>query len=45
MKYVREIKKDLVVLSYEGKTKEAYLAKRRYTDFKMAYLMYLEGMQ
>lgn len=45
MKYVREIKKDLVVLSYAGKTKEAYLAKRRYTDFKMAYLMYLEGMQ
>ena len=45
MKYVREIKKDLVVLSYAGKTKEAYLAKRRYTDFKRAYLIYLEGMQ
>lgn len=45
MKYVKEIRKDLVVLGYAGKTKEAYLAKRRYTDFKRAYLIYLEGMQ
>lgn len=45
MRYVRQITKDTVMLVYKNKKKEAYLARRRYTDFKDAYLLYLESMK
>lgn len=43
MKYVSSIQKDLVILKYNGKVKGAYLARRKYTDFKDTYLLYLES--
>lgn len=45
MKYVYEIKKDLVLLKYGGQVKEAYLARRRYSEFSSKYLMYLESIK
>lgn len=45
MKYVYEIKKDLVLLKYEGQVKKAYLARRRYSEFSSKYLMYLESIK
>lgn len=43
MRYVYEIRRDLVVLKYGEKTKEAYLAKRKYAEFSNKYLTYLES--
>lgn len=43
MRYVSQIRKDLIVLKYGGKTKEAYLARRRYTQFRDAYMLFLES--
>ena len=45
MSYVHEIKKDLVLLKYGDQVKEAYLARRRYSDFTSKYLMYLESIK
>lgn len=45
MKYVYEIKKDIVLLKYGGQVKEAYLARRRYSEFSSKYLMYLESIK
>ena len=45
MSYVHEIKKDLVLLKYGDQVKEAYLARRRYSDFTSKYLMYLESVK
>ena len=45
MKYVYEIKKDLVLLKYGGQVKEAYLTRRRYSEFSSKYLMYLESIK
>ena len=45
MRYVRQITKDSVLLAHRDKKKEAYLARRRYSDFKDAYLLYLESMK
>jgi len=44
MRYVYEIKRDLVILRYGGLTKEAYLAKRKYAEFTSVYLTYLESI-
>lgn len=43
MRYVYEIRRDLVVLKYGEKIKEAYLAKRKYAEFSRKYLTYLES--
>lgn len=45
MKYVVEIKKDIIILNYGGTIKEAYLARRKFAEFKNAYIMYLESMK
>lgn len=45
MRYVYEIKRDLVVLKYGDQTKEAYLAKRKYSEFTGIYLTYLESIK
>lgn len=44
MQYVYEIRRDVVVLKYGEKTKEAYLAKRRYSEFCGKYMAYLESI-
>lgn len=44
MRYVCEIRRDMVVLKYGEETKEAYLAKRRYNEFRSRYLAYLESI-
>lgn len=44
MRYVCEIRRDMVVLKYGEETKEAYLAKRRYNEFRSRYLAYLESL-
>jgi two-component system LytT family response regulator len=43
--YVISIKKDLIVLRCGEKTKDAYLSRRRYTDFKDTYLLFLESIK
>lgn len=43
MRYVRSVSKDTVQLSYSGNTITAYLARRKYTEFKDSYLLYLES--
>ena len=43
MKHVSRFTKDVILLQREGAVKEAYLAKRKYTDFKDTYMLYLEG--
>lgn len=45
MRYVRQITKDSVLLAHRDKKKEAYLARRRFSDFKDAYLLYLESVK
>ena len=45
MRYVYEIRRDVVVLKYGERTKEAYLAKRRYNDFCGKYMAYLESIK
>ena len=45
MRYVSEIRKDTILLHYKGKEKEAYLARRKFTEFKDTYLLYLESVQ
>lgn len=45
MRYVYEIKRDIVILKYGEKTKEAYLAKRKYAEFSSKYLIYLESIK
>ena len=44
MRYVGEFTKDTVKLNLpNGQTCSAYLTKRRYSDFKSNYLLYLES--
>lgn len=44
MRYVGEFTKDTVKLNLpDGQTCSAYLTKRRYSDFKSNYLLYLES--
>lgn len=45
MRFVRSILKDRIILKYQSKEKCAYLARRKYTDFKNAYLLYLESVK
>ena len=45
MRYVCELRKDTIILRYDGMEKEAYLAKRKFTQFKDTYLFYLGSMQ
>ena len=45
MRYVCELQKDSILLRYNGIEKEAYLAKRKFTQFKDAYLFYLGSVQ
>ena len=45
MSYVCEIRKDTILLRYKGKDKVAYLARRKFTQFKDTYLLYLESVQ
>jgi two-component system LytT family response regulator len=45
MRYVCEVKKDTILLRYDDREKEAYLAKRKFTQFKDAYLFYLGSVQ
>lgn len=44
MRYVYEIKKDVVVLKYGGQVKDAYLARRKFSEFSGRYLTYLESI-
>lgn len=43
MRYVSKIGKDVILLKYSDKSKEVYLARRKYKDFKDLYLLYLES--
>ncbi len=45
MKYVSSFDKDTIILKFKGQEKTVYLAKRRYTEFKDKYIMYLESMK
>lgn len=45
MRYVNSFDKDSIALKYCNKTKKAYLARRKYTDFKNTFLMYLESVK
>lgn len=45
MKFVFKINKDSVELKYGDMSKTAYLARRKYTEFKDTYLLYLESMR
>lgn len=45
MRYVSKVGKDVILLKYGGKTKEVYLARRKYTEFKDLYLLYLESIK
>lgn len=45
MRYVSEIRKDVVVLKYGGQVKEAYLARRKFPEFSNKYLTYLESIK
>lgn len=45
MRYVSKVSKDLISLKYGGKSKEVYLARRRFREFKDTYLLYLESMK
>lgn len=45
MRYVCQLDKDTILLRYNGVEKEAYLAKRRFTQFKDTYLFFLGSVQ
>lgn len=45
MRFVREIGKDIVLLRYGNNTKLTYLTRRKHTEFKDTYLMYLESVK
>lgn len=45
MRYVSKVGKDAILLKYRGKTKEVYLARRKYTEFRDLYLLYLESIK
>lgn len=44
MRYVNLISKDSITLSFNGKQFIAYLTRRKYSEFKDAYLLYLESV-
>ena len=45
MRYVSEIRRDIVVLKYGEEVKEAYLARRKFNEFSNKYLTYLESIK
>ena len=45
MRFVYNISKDTVVLKYCGKEKTTFLSRRKYSQFKDTYLMYMESMK
>lgn len=45
MRYVFRVGKDTVMLKYKCFTKEVYLSRRKYKEFKELYLLYLESMK
>lgn len=45
MRYVYNINKDTVVLKYADKEKTVFLSRRKYSQFKDAYLMYMESVK
>lgn len=45
LRYVYKVEKDRVVLKYDDRIKEAYLAKRKYSEFSKKYLVYLESIK
>lgn len=45
MRFVSNITKDTITLRYAGTTKEVFLARRRYKEFKDTYLLYLESVK
>ncbi len=45
MRYVYSVGRDTIMLRCKEKRLEAYLARRKYTQFKDTYLLYLESVQ
>ena len=45
MRFVSVIKKDKIILKFGVYEKDAYLARRKYTQFKDTYLLYLESVK
>lgn len=45
MRYVFNIYKDTVVLKYADREKTVFLSRRKYSQFKDAYLMYMESVK
>lgn len=45
MRYVNTVFRDKILLKYGNSSKEAYLARRKYTSFKDTYLLYLESVK
>lgn len=45
MRYVFNIYKDTIVLKYADKEKTVFLSRRKYSQFKDAYLMYMESVK
>lgn len=45
MRFVHSIEKDKVSLIHQKISLEAYLARRKYTDFKNTYLLYMESVK
>ncbi len=43
MRYIFTLGKDSVILKYNSQVKEAYVTKRKYSEFKDEYLMYMES--
>ena len=45
MRFIRSVEKDRIFLQFADRQMEAYLTRRKYTQFKDTYLMYLESVQ
>lgn len=45
MQYVYTIEKDMVILKINGQRIDVYLSRRKYTQFKDTYLMYMESVK
>lgn len=45
MRFVGSVTKDTITLKYSGLEKQAFLAKRKYAQFKDTYLLYLESIK
>lgn len=45
MRFVYSINRDTVILKYSSKEKAAFLSRRKYSQFKDTYLMYMESMK